>query len=71
MELVQPSYFICYTRRCLSLSFSTLSEEMFPGLEYLRMHWYFLHLCRELRDVPDQTGLIEFEGLETVEELAN
>ena len=41
---------------------------MFPGLAHQPMR-YVLHVCG-LRDVPSQTRLIDFEGLETVEELA-
>jgi len=44
-------------------------EAMFPGLEHQPMR-YVLHVCG-LRDIPFQTRLIEYEGLETVEELAN
>ena len=44
-------------------------EAMFPGLEHQPMR-YVLHVCG-LRDIPSQTRLIEYEGLETVEELAN
>jgi hypothetical protein len=44
-------------------------DEMFPDLEHQSMH-YVLHVCG-LRDIPSQTRLIEYEGLETVEELAN
>ena len=39
-------------------------EEMFPMLEHQRMR-YVLHLCG-LRDIPAQTRLIEYEGLEAV-----
>ena len=31
---------------------------------------YVLHVCG-LRDIPSQTRLVEYEGLETIEELAN
>lgn len=44
-------------------------ETMFPGLEHQPMR-YVLHVCG-LRDIPSQTRLIEYEGIETVEELAN
>jgi hypothetical protein len=44
-------------------------EAMFPGLEHQPMR-YVLHVCG-LRNIPSQTRLIEYEGLETVEELAN
>ena len=44
-------------------------DAMFPGLENLRMR-YVLHLCG-LRDIDPQTRLIEYEGLENVEDLAN
>jgi hypothetical protein len=42
---------------------------MFPGLQNLGIHYVF-HVCG-LRDVPSQTRLIEYEGIETVEDLAN
>ena len=42
---------------------------MFPELEHQQMR-FILHVCG-LRDIPSQTRLIEFEGLESVEELAN
>ena len=44
-------------------------EAMFPGEEHLGIR-YVLHVCG-LRDIPSQTRLIEFEGIETVENLAN
>ena len=44
-------------------------DAMFPGLQHQRMR-FVLHVCG-LRDLPSQTRLIEFEGLETVEDLAN
>lgn len=44
-------------------------EAMFPGLEHQPIRFVF-HVCG-LRDIPSQTRLIEYEGLETVEELAN
>jgi hypothetical protein len=44
-------------------------ETMFPGLEHQPMR-FILHVCG-LRDIPSQTRLIEYEGLESVEELAN
>ena len=43
---------------------------MFPGdVAHREMH-YILHVCG-LRDIPSQTRLIEYEGLENVEDLAN
>jgi hypothetical protein len=44
-------------------------DEMFPDLEHQPMR-YVLHMCG-LRDIPSQTRLIEFEGLEDINELAN
>ena len=44
-------------------------DELFPGLQHQPMR-YVLHVCG-LRDIPSQTRLIEYEGLETIEELAN
>ena len=44
-------------------------DNMFPGLEYQRIRYVF-HVCG-LRDIPSQTRLIEFEGIESVEDLAN
>ena len=44
-------------------------DEMFPGLEHQPM-LYILHVCG-LRDVPSQMQLIEFEGLENIEDLAH
>jgi hypothetical protein len=44
-------------------------DAMFPELEHQQMR-FILHVCG-LRDIPSQTRLIEFEGLELVEELAN
>ena len=45
-------------------------DEMFPGLEHQGIR-YVLHLCG-LRDIPShQTRLINYEGIETVEGLAN
>ena len=43
--------------------------EMFPNLEHHGFR-YVLHVCG-LRELPAQTRLIEFEGIETVEDLAN
>ena len=42
---------------------------MFPGLEHHNIR-YDLHVCG-LRDIPSQTRLIEFEGIDEVEDLAN
>ena len=42
---------------------------MFPNLEHQAIR-YVLHVCG-LRDIPSQTRLIELEGIETVEALAN
>lgn len=44
-------------------------DEMFPDMEHKEMR-YVLHMCG-LRDIPSQTRLIEFEGIENVEDLAN
>ena len=44
-------------------------DEMFPDLEHQPMR-YVLHMCG-LRDIPSQTRLIEYEGLEDISELAN
>lgn len=44
-------------------------DEMFPGLEHQPMR-YILHVCG-LRDIPSQTRLIDFEGLENIEDLAH
>jgi hypothetical protein len=44
-------------------------DAMFPNLEHQPMR-YVLHVCG-LRDIPSQTRLIEFEGLEDINELAN
>jgi hypothetical protein len=44
-------------------------DELFPELEHQPMR-YVLRVCG-LRDIPSQTRLIEYEGLETIEELAN
>jgi hypothetical protein len=44
-------------------------DAKFPELEHQQMR-IILHVCG-LRDIPSQTRLIEFEGLELVEELAN
>lgn len=44
-------------------------EAMFPGLEHQPM-CYIFHVCG-LRDIPSQTWLMQYEGLRTVEELAN
>ena len=45
-------------------------EAMFPGLKDQPMRFTF-HACAGLRDIPSQTQLIQYEGLETVEELVN
>jgi hypothetical protein len=42
---------------------------MFPGLENQGIRYVF-HMCG-LRDIPSQTRLIEYEGIENVEDLAN
>ena len=42
---------------------------MFPGLEHHGFR-YVLHVCG-LQDLPAQTRLIEYEGIESVEDLAN
>jgi hypothetical protein len=39
-------------------------EAMFPGLEHQGIRYVF-HMCG-LRDIPSQTRLIEFEGIEQV-----
>jgi hypothetical protein len=44
-------------------------DEMFRDLEHREMP-YVLHVCG-LRDIPSQTRLIELEGIENVEDLAN
>ncbi len=44
-------------------------DAMFPNLEHQPMR-YVLHVCG-LRDIPSQTRLIEFEGLEDINKLAN
>jgi len=44
-------------------------DAMFPNLEHQGIR-YVLHVCG-LRDIPSQTRLIEFEGIENVEDLAN
>jgi hypothetical protein len=44
-------------------------DNMFPGLEHQRIRYVF-HVCG-LRDIPSQTRLIEFEGIESVKDLAN
>lgn len=44
-------------------------EEMFPGLEHQGIRYVF-HMCG-LRDIPSQTRLIEYEGIEQVTDLAN
>ena len=44
-------------------------DKMFPDLEHREMR-YVLHV-RGLRDIPSQTRLIELEGIENVEDLAN
>ena len=44
-------------------------EAMFPGLEHQGIRYVF-HMCG-LRDIPSQTRLIEFEGIEQVTDLAN
>jgi len=44
-------------------------DKMFPDLEHQPMH-YVLHMCG-LRDIPSQTQLITFEGLEDIEDLAH
>jgi hypothetical protein len=44
-------------------------EGMFPELEHHGIR-YVLHMCG-LRDIPSQTRLIEFEGIENVADLAN
>jgi hypothetical protein len=44
-------------------------EGMFPDLEHHSIR-YVLHMCG-VRDIPAQTRLIEYEGIEMVEDLAN
>ena len=44
-------------------------NQLFPEMEHQPMR-YVLHVCG-LRDIPSQTRLIEYEGLETIKELAN
>ena len=44
-------------------------EGMFPDLDHHGFR-YVLHVCG-LREIPAQTRLIEFEGIENVEDLAN
>jgi hypothetical protein len=44
-------------------------EAMFPELEHHGIR-YVLHMCG-LRDIPAQTRLIIFEGIELVADLAN
>ena len=44
-------------------------DAIFPDLAHQRIRYVF-HVC-ELRDHPSQTRLIEFEGIENVEDLAN
>jgi hypothetical protein len=44
-------------------------DNMFPGLEHQRICYVF-HVCR-LRIIPSQMRLIEFEGIESVKDLAN
>jgi hypothetical protein len=44
-------------------------DAMFPGLEHHGIR-NVLHICG-LRDIPAQTRLIEFEGIELVADLAN
>ena len=45
-------------------------DELFPELEHQPMR-YVLHVCGSLRDIPFQTRLVEYEGLETIKELAS
>ena len=66
-------------RRTLTLSITKLPQvkdpveinfhTMFPDLEHHVIRHVF-HVCG-LRDIPSQTRLIEFKGIETVEDLAN
>jgi hypothetical protein len=44
-------------------------EALFPGLEHQGIRYIFY--VRGLRDLPSQTRLIEHEGIEAVEDLAN
>jgi hypothetical protein len=44
-------------------------EEMFPDMEHQGMR-YVLHMCG-LRDISSQTRIIDYEGLENVNDLAN
>ena len=44
-------------------------EAMFPGLEHHGIRYVF-HMCG-LRDLPSQTRLIEYEGIENITDLAN
>lgn len=44
-------------------------EALFPGLEHQGIRYIF-YVCG-LRDLPSQTRLIEYEGIEAVEDLAN
>ena len=44
-------------------------DKMFPDLEHEPMR-YVLHMCG-LRDIPSQTRLIEYEGLDDISDLAN
>ncbi|KAI2490029.1 hypothetical protein MHU86_24544 [Fragilaria crotonensis] len=45
-------------------------DKLFPELQQQQPIRYVLHVCG-LRDIPSQTRLIEYKGLETIEELAN
>jgi hypothetical protein len=42
---------------------------LFPNVVHHAIHYVF-HICG-LRDIPSQTRLIEFEGIDTVDNLAN
>lgn len=53
----------------VAVDLDAILNAMFPELEHQQMR-FILHVCG-LRDIPSQTRLIEFEGLESVEELAN
>ena len=53
----------------VAVDFDAILDAMFPELEHQQMR-FILHVCG-LRDIPSQTRIIEFEGLESVEELAN
>ncbi|KAI2507704.1 hypothetical protein MHU86_6703 [Fragilaria crotonensis] len=53
----------------VAVDLDAILDAMFPELEHQQMR-FILHVCG-LRDIPSQTRLIEFEGLESVEELAN